>query len=369
MACPLSTKRNAQESDEEGIQTKVTYPGQLQLSKLLTSQKLLTSLPGNKPVHDEHLFIVTHQAFELWFKQIIVEIDSIRELLDKEDVEISNILTVNERLQRIGRIFHVLIGQFDVIATMTPQEFLKMRHVLGNSSGYQSCQFRLIENKLGVREDLRIKYGNQSYEDAFEGEERELVIRSQTEASLFTLIERWLTKLADANKFGFFEKLKTAVEHMITNDEVKASKIDNQVLRKTSLESSAKSRTSFDSILDRAKHDELVQKGNRRFSHKAIEGALMIFHYCKEPQFHIPHALLITLIEIDQKMAQWRHHHATMVQRMIGNLEGTGGSSGYMYLRALCSDRYKVFLDLVNMSSYFIPEQYLPNPSTLESKI
>ncbi|XP_078493458.1 tryptophan 2,3-dioxygenase [Ciona intestinalis] len=90
----------------------------------------------------------------------------------------------------------------------------------------------------------------------------------------------------------------------------------------------------------------------------------MIFHYRHEPQFHYPHLLLTSLIEIDQKMAQWRHYHANMVQKMIGNLAGTGGSSGYMYLRSLCSDRYKVFLDLANLSSYYIPMKYMPQLQT-----
>nr|XP_002128288.1 tryptophan 2,3-dioxygenase isoform X1 [Ciona intestinalis] len=364
MSCPFLSSAQQEKTAIGEAHAKVTYPGQLQLASLLNSQNLLTYQPGNTPVHDEHLFIVTHQAFELWFKQIIFELNSIREIFDKKLVEDSALPVACERLDRITKIFNVLIAQFEVISTMAPQEFGELRPSLGDSSGYQSCQYRLLEVKLGVRDDLRIKYADQSYQDSFEGTELESLKTSQKESSLFDAIDQWLARTPglEVDGFNFIGKFKDALERMIEDGEDKKTEELNTGY--TTQETPSPLRERFDSVFNETKHKELVHKGSRRFSYKAFQGALMIFHYRHEPQFHYPHLLLTSLIDIDQKMAQWRHYHANMVQKMIGNLAGTGGSSGYMYLRSLCSDRYKVFLDLANLSSYYIPMKYMPQLQT-----
>nr|XP_023018705.1 tryptophan 2,3-dioxygenase-like [Leptinotarsa decemlineata] len=87
----------------------------------------------------------------------------------------------------------------------------------------------------------------------------------------------------------------------------------------------------------------------------------MITFYRDEPRFSQPHQILTLLMDIDSLITKWRYNHMLMVQRMIGATQlGTGGSSGYQYLRSTLSDRYKVFVDLFNLSTFLIPRSYIP---------
>ena len=104
------------------------------------------------------LFIIIHQVYELWFKQIIFEIDSILEALDREKIDESHVGIVVSRLERIIEIQHLLIDQIKVLETMTPMDFLDFRDLLTPASGFQSVQFRLIENKIGLQKHQRHSY-------------------------------------------------------------------------------------------------------------------------------------------------------------------------------------------------------------------
>ncbi|KAK3594661.1 hypothetical protein CHS0354_003585 [Potamilus streckersoni] len=87
---------------------------------------------------------------------------------------------------------------------------------------------------------------------------------------------------------------------------------------------------------------------------------LMISLYRNEPRFNQPYQLLTLLMDMDSLVGKWRYHHVQMVQRMIGSKVGTGGSSGYLYLKSTVSDGYKVFADLLNLSTYLIERKYIP---------
>ncbi|XP_023348799.1 tryptophan 2,3-dioxygenase, partial [Eurytemora carolleeae] len=122
-----------------------------------------------------------------------------------------------------------------------------------------------------------------------------------------------------------------------------------------------KKKELYDSIFDSEKHNSLVTRGERRFSYMALQGALMISLYREEPRFHQPSQILQSLMDIDSLITKWRYNHVILVQRMLGSAQiGTGGSSGYQYLRSTLSERYKVFLDLFNLSTFLIPRQLIP---------
>lgn len=104
-----------------------------------------------------------------------------------------------------------------------------------------------------------------------------------------------------------------------------------------------RAQVSFDSLFNKEQHDALVNDGHRRLSHAAIQGAIVIFLYRDEPLFHAPFEFLTRLMDIDSLLAKWRFQHVLMVQRMIGRRIGTGGSSGYQYLRSTVGDRYRIF--------------------------
>lgn len=117
-----------------------TYSEYLAVDELLTLQRPVS----DGPEHDEMLFIVIHQVYELWFKQLLHELDYLNKLLMQDDG-----MRAQHTLKRILTIFKVLVAQLDILETMTPLEFLSFRHRLDSSSGFQSFQFRELEFSLG----------------------------------------------------------------------------------------------------------------------------------------------------------------------------------------------------------------------------
>jgi len=121
-----------------------------------------------------------------------------------------------------------------------------------------------------------------------------------------------------------------------------------------------KTADTFRSLIDEKFHQQLVARGERHLSHRALLGALMIMLYREQPLFQGPYQVLSLLMDIDALITKWRYNHLILVQRQIGNKQGTGGSAGYSYLRSTCSDRYKIFIDLFNLASFLIPREFIP---------
>ncbi|XP_032690191.1 tryptophan 2,3-dioxygenase [Odontomachus brunneus] len=368
------------------------YGEYLRLDKILSAQRLLSAEYSNE-VHDEHLFIVTHQAYELWFKQIIFELDSVRTLFNSEnnascngssndhsanqDNGVSHVLNesktleILKRLNRIVLILKLLVDQVTILETMTPLDFMAFRDYLCPASGFQSLQFRLLENKLGVKQEHRVKY-NQSYMRVFgrDPEAIEAIKRSEEELSLSTLVQRWLSRTPGlkTDDFNFWGEYKRSVEKMLAEQEKAAHKATEEQNREYLLANVHSRQAVFDTIMNESLHNALVSRGERRFSHGALQGAIMITLYRDEPRFSQPHQILTALMDIDSLITKWRYNHVIMVQRMIGSQQlGTGGSSGYQYLKSTLSDRYKVFLDLFNLSTFLIPRHLIP-PLTKQMK-
>jgi tryptophan 2,3-dioxygenase len=127
----------------------VTYSSYLRLDELL---ELQTPASGGRD-HDEMLFIVVHQVYELWFKQIIHEFDRLLVLLESDDDS-----RVRHTLKRVLTILKVLVAQIDILETMTPLEFLSFRDLLESGSGFQSFQFRGIEFALGLKREAAVTH-------------------------------------------------------------------------------------------------------------------------------------------------------------------------------------------------------------------
>lgn len=339
------------------------YGEYLVLDKLLSAQRML-STEHNRPVHDEHLFIITHQAYELWFKQIIYELDSIRQLFDSEMIEESRTLDILKRLNRIVLIFKLLVDQVPILETMTPLDFMDFRNYLSTASGFQSLQFRMIENKLGIKPEHRIKY-NKTMTETLGADPKilEQLELSLKEPALSDLVQNWLERTPglETDGFNFWEKFRKSVEQVLDDQEIEAKEEPDEDFRNYRLMDILKRREVYLSIFDQNVHDALVSRGERRFTYKALQGAIMITLYRDEPRFSQPHQILTLLMDIDSFITKWRYNHVIMVQRMIGSQQlGTGGSSGYQYLKSTLSDRYKVFLDLFNLSTFLIPRESIP---------
>jgi tryptophan 2,3-dioxygenase len=127
----------------------LTYGRYLKVPELLALQQCL----GSPPHHDEPLFIVIHQAYELWFKLVLHELDSALTHLDADRVHEATRL-----LRRVVEIQRVLIAQVRILETMRPQDFLGFRYHLNPASGFQSVQFREVEFVLGIKDPAILKH-------------------------------------------------------------------------------------------------------------------------------------------------------------------------------------------------------------------
>lgn len=104
------------------------------------------------------VFIIVHQAYELWFKEILHELGSIVAIMSASNIgkNTQNMITVYDRLKRINTVWHVLIKQMDIVKTLSCTQFLNFRKSLGTASGFQSYQFKMIETMLGLTEVKRV---------------------------------------------------------------------------------------------------------------------------------------------------------------------------------------------------------------------
>jgi tryptophan 2,3-dioxygenase len=155
----------------------MTYGSYLKVDELLSLQE-----PKSDPEeHDETLFIIIHQVYELWFKEVLHELDELVDHLDANHPTLGG-----HQLKRVLKIFKTLIAQLDVLETMTPLEFISFRSFLANASGFQSAQFREIEFLLGQKSPMHL--------ERFAGNEREFTnLRRRYEApTLWDAFVRYL---------------------------------------------------------------------------------------------------------------------------------------------------------------------------------
>ena len=344
------------------------YPDYLKLDDLLGAQELESARHG-EPVHDEMLFIIVHQSYELWFKQIMWELDSIIEIFDSDTVDETAMGTAVSRLRRINRIQGLLIEMIAVLETMTPLDFLDFRDYLFPASGFQSAQFRMVENKLGLRRQDRLLLSGDEYTARFEPEDKEAVEQVEAGPSLFDLVERWLerTPFLDHGDFSFWEAYREAVHARIQAD--RAIVEENPKLtdeeRKTQLKGFDQVLDQYEALFDSDKHELERAAGRIRLSQRAFQAAVFITLYRDQPALQEPYHLLELLMDIDEGFTAWRYRHAQMALRMIGRRVGTGGSAGAKYLER-SAERSRVFGDLLNLSTFLVPRADRPQlPETI----
>lgn len=344
--------------DDQGLY----YADYLRLDELLATQHLESAAHG-EPVHDEMLFVVVHQSYELWFKQILWELDSILSIFDREAVDERLMGTAVARLRRINQIQGLLIEMISVLETMTPLDFLDFRDHLFPASGFQSTQFRIIENKLGLRRGDRLLLAGDAYTARFDADDRQAVEETEGQTSLFDLVERWLerTPFLDHGDFSFWEAYRDAVHTRIQGDrdvvEGNPNLTDDE--RKTQLDDFAKVLDQFEALFDSDKHELERAAGRVRLSQRAFQAAVFITLYRDQPALQEPYRLLELLMDIDEGFTTWRYRHAQMAMRMIGRRVGTGGSAGAKYLER-SAERSRVFADLLNLSTFLVPKADRP---------
>lgn len=312
----------------------VYYSEYLQLDKITGAQAPESLKPGNTPAHDEMLFIIIHQAYELWFKQILFEVNSVIEILDKPALNDNSpeMQTVVHRLKRVTTILKVLVQQIDIMETMTPMDFLDFRDMLRPASGFQSYQFKILEAKLGLKFEHR--HGQHYYTSQLKEKDIEIIKAAEKGQSVLELVNAWLERMPFID-----EKLWSNYQQVYVNSLAEAEK---------------NNATLFETVFNNATAD-----AERNLTPKACRAALFIMLYRGYPMLELPFQLLDTLLEIDNQLGNWRYRHINMVQRMIGTRIGTGGSTGAGYLKA-AMDKHYIFRELAQLNSFLVDRRKLP---------
>jgi tryptophan 2,3-dioxygenase len=249
----------------------LTYGTYLRIPQLLDLQKSLSS-PAH---HDEALFIIIHQVYELWFKLVLHEVDSAA-----EEIERDHLYEGTRLLRRVVEIQRLLINQVRILETMRPQDFLGFRYHLNPASGFQSIQFREIEFRLGLKDPVVF---------------HRLVCEPEE-------TQRLNARLAAPSLSDVFDAL---------------------LVRRGLGPAGAPTQA--------------VASGPAREEDWRVEALVRIYDD-PEGQADLL-ALCEVLIEIDECLSLWRAHHVQMVERMIGSLRGTGGSAGVGYLQSTLPKR------------------------------
>jgi len=337
-------------------QGAIHYHDYLELEKILDAQHPESS-KQNFSAHDEMLFIIIHQAYELWFKQLHHEADSLVEIMKKPTLNDNSpeLQTVVHRLNRMVVILRVLVHQIDILETMTPMDFLDFRDMLRPASGFQSWQFKLLEAKLGLRFEYR--HGKEYYTAQLRQQHVDLIKKAETDQSFLQLVNDWLERMPffdDTNLWKSFPQVHdlhpfwAEYKNRYTNSLAEAER---------------NNMGAFEEVLFHHKetHYTLSSKANR--------AALFIMLYRGYPLLQLPFQLLNNLLEIDEQLSTWRHRHMNMVHRMIGTRIGTGGSTGKDYLKA-AADKHYIFKEIAQLTSFLIERKKLPQlPKAVERKL
>ena len=335
----------------------VYYSEYLQLDKILGAQQL-ESDKANAHAHDEMLFIVIHQSYELWFKQILYEVNSVMEIMSKPAIPDSSpdLFTVNNRLSRVVTILNVLVQKIDILETMTSLDFLDFRNMLRPASGFQSIQFKVLEAYLGLR--MNNRHGKEYYTSQLKPEDKKIIEEIENTKPLIDLVNDWLERMPFFDDAEYWNVSGTENEiHPFWKNYAK--KYSN------SLVDAEKSNFS--------RFENLFLSSNKKeewsLSPKARRAALFILMYRDFPLLQLPFNLINNLLEIDNTLSTWRYRHLNMVHRMIGSRTGTGGSTGKDYLQGALNSHY-IFKEFAELTSFMIERNKLPELSkTLKQRL
>ena len=242
--------------------TSQSYGDYLQLAQLLSAQHTISD------AHDETMFIIVHHVSELWIKLFLHELQFVRRCVVRDDLDPSF-----KALQRIGKVQTQLFGVWEVLATMTPADYMAFRNLLGRSSGFQSVQYRLLEFGLGNKNADMIRVHQRDPEDYAR------LQRALMEPSLYDEVLRLLSRRG----YGIPEEL-----------------------------------------LNRDFAQSYVPS-------KAVTGAWLGVYHNAEKDWDL-YELAEGLVDLDHRFQVWRFQHMKTVERIIGAKRGTGGTGGVSYL-------------------------------------
>jgi tryptophan 2,3-dioxygenase len=265
-----------------------TYASYLGLQRLLSAQSQRTHSD------DELLFIIIHQQHELWFKLAIHELDCAIITLMREGAHDADCIIAFKRLSRVSAIQHILISSWDVLATLTPDEFFLFRETVGRdgASGFQSIQYRVLEYKLGLKYrhvDFELPSGETQTFDVFANaqteKEKEALNSALAAPGIYDAVISYMTRTLPMFRISDPRSGDYSVKHQKNAAVFKAW---SHVYR------------------NRMSAPELYQLGEK-------------------------------LVDLEDAFRKWRFAHLATVSRVIGSNTGTGGSSGLKYLQRMAN--------------------------------
>lgn len=318
----------------------------------------------------EVTFITVHQVFELWFRLVIRELESLRGVFAAPRVPEQEMAAAARGLDRIQRIFTVASDHWQVVESLGTRDYLDFRDKLFPASGFQSAQMREIEILLGLEDDDRVGLGGQGgwlaaleSDDGSPSPALERVRRRLADGlpSLREAVDAWLYRTPirgsgpagpgdDAVVDGFIRDYLDRVRGMV--EETLEERLDVR------LDERAKEgvRARYAKEIADAEAWLNPEDARRRRIRAAI---LFIESYRALPLLSGPREVLDRLVETEQGILIFRQRHARMVERIIGRRVGTGGSSGVDYLDATAV-AYRVFKDLWSARTFLLRKNALP---------
>lgn len=240
----------------------VNYSSYLKLDELLSLQRPLSS----PPEHDEMLFIIIHQTYELWFKQLLHEVEKI-----KRDFTGDDLFGAIHTFKRARTVMKTLVGQIDILETMTPMSFTSFRDRLDTASGFQSAQFREMEFVLGYKRADTLKYVPEG------GSDRQCLTKRLAEPSVVD------------HFYDFLEQRGVAIPAALRDKPVE----------------------------EPTRPDPGIQRALLRLYRDRNELSILFELMC----------------DLDEGFQEWRYRHIKLVERTIGSKQGTGGSPGVAFLK------------------------------------
>lgn len=260
--CPFNPSDDGAQMSFDG---RMSYGDYLQIDKILNAQNCLTE------AHDEMLFIIQHQTSELWMRLALHELDAARRMISADRAR-----EAFKMLARVSRIFEQLNSAWDVLRTMTPSDYSTFRDDLGQSSGFQSWQYRLIEYAVGNRNGAMLRP---------HAHRPDLMAKLQAELARPSLYDAALAHVA---RMGL-----PVPEAVLTRDIAAPWVADDGV------------RAMWEMVY-------------------------------RDPERHWQaYELAEKLVDFEDYFRRWRFNHVTTVERVIGFKRGTGGTSGVAYLRRM----------------------------------
>jgi tryptophan 2,3-dioxygenase len=255
----------AKDGAQMSFDGRMSYGDYLHIDQILTAQRQLT------PAHDEMLFIIQHQTSELWMKLVLHELEAARHAIAEDRAP-----EAFKMLARISRIFEQLNNAWDVLRTMTPADYTTFREGLGQSSGFQSWQYRLIEFSLGNRNaNLLAPHAHRP----------DLTERLEAELARPSLYDEALRLLARAG---------LPVPSEVLNRDLRLAWVENPGVQE-----------------------------------------VWTTVYRDPQRYWQAYELAEKLVDLEDYFRRWRFNHVTTVERVIGLKRGTGGTAGVSYLRRM----------------------------------